>query len=183
MRKKKPLIQQRHKIEKKEKKTLSTCGSLLTPPNKHTERILDDVLNWCTTACICWASSRVGASTNAMGPSPGFRGSWLWICTAAGSIYCGGKSVWTLNSIPELTKFHNYITKYTNSINTRLYTRNPAEAFKYMKLWTQKLSSLGNHAASMLFILKGELKNKIYKRKAKFLSFQLSWLIKLPKEL
>ena len=50
-----------------------TCVDLGTPPYTHVFLISLDAPNLSHSCLICTASSRVGASTSTMGPSPGWR--------------------------------------------------------------------------------------------------------------
>mmetsp|Transcript_13120 Transcript_13120/g.25790 ORF Transcript_13120/g.25790 Transcript_13120/m.25790 type:complete len:349 (-) Transcript_13120:590-1636(-) len=60
-------------------------GNLGTPPYTHVFLIFEDLPNLSHSALICTASSRVGASTRTMGPSPRFRYGWALMCTIEGS--------------------------------------------------------------------------------------------------
>mmetsp|Transcript_6601 Transcript_6601/g.23533 ORF Transcript_6601/g.23533 Transcript_6601/m.23533 type:complete len:280 (+) Transcript_6601:281-1120(+) len=55
------------------------------PPNTHVCLMRDDEPNLEHSSWICCASSRVGASTSTIGPSPGRRNSCALMCTTAGS--------------------------------------------------------------------------------------------------
>jgi len=63
------------------------CGPFGAPPNTQVLRTYVEKPKSWATLCICWANSRVGARTKAMGPSPRVSLSWLLMWTIAGSIY------------------------------------------------------------------------------------------------
>jgi hypothetical protein len=64
-----------------------TCGPFGAPPNTQVLRTCDDAPKSWATCWICWASSLVGANTNAIGPSPLSNRGWLFMCTIAGRMY------------------------------------------------------------------------------------------------
>lgn len=65
------------------------CGPFGDPPKMQVLRDigLTNDPNSLATDWICWASSRVGASTSTIGPSPRDSGRWLLMCTSPGSMY------------------------------------------------------------------------------------------------
>mmetsp|Transcript_16792 Transcript_16792/g.43406 ORF Transcript_16792/g.43406 Transcript_16792/m.43406 type:complete len:203 (-) Transcript_16792:170-778(-) len=66
-----------------------TCKLASTPPYTAPTRMVSSPLvraqKRSAMASVCCAISRVGSSTNAMGPSPASSGSWAIMCTRAGS--------------------------------------------------------------------------------------------------
>jgi hypothetical protein len=62
-----------------------TCGPFGAPPYTHALLILLLAPKMAASACICTASSRVGARTSAIGPSPGSRYGCALTWTTAGS--------------------------------------------------------------------------------------------------